>query len=249
MSVIERDQTGIRANGLTKSYGSVQAVRGIDLLIAPGETVALLGPNGAGKTTTIDMMLGLTRPDAGEVAVFGVPPATAVRSGWVGGMLQIGSLPDHLRVRELVSLVASYYPHPLRVDDVLALTGSATSRSAGRGSYPVGKPSGALCRTALVANSRSLGPRRADRGHRRRGPHRVLAGHAGGRRAKGKTIVFATHYLEEADAFADRIVLMARGRIVADGSRPPRSRRRSAPERSGRRCRASTSSRCAPCRV
>ena len=107
------DAAGIRVVGLTKSYDSVQAVRGIDLEIAPGETVALLGPNGAGKTTTIDMILGLRRPDAGAITVCGLPPASAVRLGLVGGMLQTGSLPDFLRVRELVSLVASYYPHPL----------------------------------------------------------------------------------------------------------------------------------------
>ena len=116
---------GITATGLWRSYGSVQAVRGIDLAMAPGETVALLGPNGAGKTTTIDMILGLRRADGGTVSVFGASPREAVRSGWVGGMLQIGSLPDQLRVRELVTLVASYYPRPLAVDEVLRQTGTA----------------------------------------------------------------------------------------------------------------------------
>ena len=89
---------GILLSGLSKSYGPVRAVRSIDLAIAAGETVALLGPNGAGKTTTIDMMLGLTRPDAGTVSVFGRTPAAAVRAGWVGGMLQTGSLLEHLKV-------------------------------------------------------------------------------------------------------------------------------------------------------
>ena len=115
---------GIVLSGLSKSYGPVRAVRSVDLTIAAGETVALLGPNGAGKTTTIDMMLGLTRPDAGTVSVFGRPPEAAVRAGWVGGMLQTGSLLEHLKVRELVSLMASYYPHPLDVADVLRLTGA-----------------------------------------------------------------------------------------------------------------------------
>jgi ABC-2 type transport system ATP-binding protein len=103
---------------LSKSYGEVRAVRSIDLAIAPGETVALLGPNGAGKTTTIDMVLGLARPDTGMVSVFGKPPTAAVRAGWVGGMLQTGSPLEHLKVRELVALMASYYPHPLPVADV-----------------------------------------------------------------------------------------------------------------------------------
>jgi ABC-2 type transport system ATP-binding protein len=219
MSVIERDQghqTGIRAHGLTKSYGSVQAVRGIDIVIAPGETVALLGPNGAGKTTTIDMVLGLTRPDAGGVAVFGVPPATAVRSGWVGGMLQVGSLPDHLRVRELLSLVASYYPHPLRVDDVLALTGLGDVAERWTRKLSGGQAQRVRFGTALVSNSDLLLLDEPTAGIDVGGRHEfweVMRGVA----AEGKTVVFATHYLEEADAFADRIVLIARGCIIADG--------------------------------
>jgi ABC-2 type transport system ATP-binding protein len=112
---------GVVLSRLSKSYGEVRAVASIDLAIAPGETVALLGPNGAGKTTTIDMVLGLARPDAGTVSVFGKPPAAAVRAGWVGGMLQTGSPLEHLKVRELVALMASYYPHPLLVADVLRL--------------------------------------------------------------------------------------------------------------------------------
>ncbi|HTX01308.1 MAG TPA: ABC transporter ATP-binding protein [Acidimicrobiales bacterium] len=208
--------SGIRAIGLTKSYGPVTAVRGIDLVIAPGETVALLGPNGAGKTTTIDMLLGLRRPDAGEVLVFGVPPATAVRSGWVGGMLQMGSLPDSLRVRELLSLVASYYPHPLAVDDVLSLTGLGDLCERFTTKLSGGQAQRVRFAAALVANADLLLLDEPTAGIDVEGRHdfwevmrRVAAG--------GTTVLFATHYLEEADAFADRIVLIARGRIVADG--------------------------------
>src|SRR6201996_5899068 len=119
--------TGVHVQGLTKTYrgpgGPVPAVRGIDLSIAPGETVALLGPNGAGKSTTIDMLLGLTRPDAGSVTVFGQTPREAVDAGGVGGMLQVGALIRDLRVRELITVMASLYPDPLDVDEVIALTG------------------------------------------------------------------------------------------------------------------------------
>src|SRR3984957_5987878 len=93
---------GIVLSRLSKSYGAVRAVRSIDLVIAPGETVALLGPNGAGKSTTIDIVLGLTRPDSGEVSLFGLPPSEAVAAGIVGGMLQTGSLFQNLRVREVI---------------------------------------------------------------------------------------------------------------------------------------------------
>src|ERR1700749_418053 len=98
---------GSQLRGLVKSYGEVRAVRGIDVSIAAGETVALLGPNGAGKSRTIDMMLGLTRPDAGSVTLFGRSPREAVAAGAVGAMLQTGALIRDLSVRELISMVAS----------------------------------------------------------------------------------------------------------------------------------------------
>src|SRR5579863_10227103 len=98
---------GIRLSRVSKSYGNVKAVDGLDLLIEPGQTMALLGPNGAGKSTTIDMMLGLVRPDAGTVTLFGTSPAQAVKAGRVSGMLQSGSPIGYLSVRELVTMVAS----------------------------------------------------------------------------------------------------------------------------------------------
>jgi ABC-2 type transport system ATP-binding protein len=120
----------IVVSNLSKSYGEVHAVRPIGLVIAAGETVALLGPNGAGKTTTFEMMLGLTRPDSGSVSGFGMSPAQAVKAGVVGGMLQTGAPLDYLRVRELVRMMASYYPRPLAVEEVPRLTG--TDELAGR---------------------------------------------------------------------------------------------------------------------
>src|SRR5215468_8234840 len=110
MTSATASQGGIVLARLSKSYGAVRAVRSIDLLIAPGETVALLGPNGAGKTTTIDMVLGLTRPDSGSVTLFGMSPPHAVAAGVVAGMLQTGPLLEQPTVRELVTMVASLYP-------------------------------------------------------------------------------------------------------------------------------------------
>ena len=116
---------GIEITGLSKSYGPIEAVREIDVSVAPGETVALLGPNGAGKSTTIDMLLGLLEPDAGSISVFGSPPTAAVDRGAVGAMLQTGALLRDLTGRELVSMMAGLYPDPLTVADVLELAGIA----------------------------------------------------------------------------------------------------------------------------
>jgi ABC-2 type transport system ATP-binding protein len=207
---------GVVLAGLKKSYGAVEAVRGVDVTIAPGETVAILGPNGAGKSTTIDMMLGLARPDAGRVAVFGLRPADAVSSGRVGGMLQIGSLLEYLSVRELVEVIASLYPSPLGVDEVLAATGTAGFASQRTTTLSGGQTQRVRFALALVGNPDLLvldEPTAALDVEARRDFWSAMRSVA----SRGKTVVFATHNLEEADAYADRIVLMARGRIIADG--------------------------------
>jgi ABC-2 type transport system ATP-binding protein len=209
---------GIQLRGLTKSYATVHAVRSINVSIEPGETLALLGPNGAGKSTTIDMMLGLTRPDSGSVSLFGYSPHQAVDAGLVGGMLQTGSLLDYLSVRELVTMVASLYPHPLKVDDVLDMTGTSDFADRRTSKLSGGQTQRVRVAIALVADPELLvldEPTAALDVEGRRDFWRSMRAVAAG----GKTIVFATHYLEEADAYADRIILMAHGRIVADG--PP----------------------------
>jgi ABC-2 type transport system ATP-binding protein len=209
---------GIVLSGLCKSYGEVRAVRSIDLAIAAGETVALLGPNGAGKTTTVDMMVGLTRPDRGTVSVFGRPPAEAVRAGWIGGMMQTGSPPDLLRVRELVALMASYYPHPLDIGEVLRLTGTAEFAERWTTRLSGGQTQRVRFAAALVGDPDLLVLDEPTAGIDVQGRHEFWEAMRGVAE-RGKTVVFATHYLEEADAYADRIVLIARGQIVADG--PP----------------------------
>jgi ABC-2 type transport system ATP-binding protein len=208
---------GIVLEQLTKSYGDVRAVREIDLLLAAGETVALLGPNGAGKSTTIDMILGLTRPDGGSVALFGMTPAEAVTAGIVGGMLQTGSLIPYLQVRELVTMVASLYPRALPVDHVLDLTGSAAFADQATNALSGGQTQRVRFAIALVANPDLLvldEPTAALDVEGRRDFWAAMRKVA----SQGTTVIFATHYLEEADQFADRIVLMAQGRIVADGA-------------------------------
>ena len=211
---------GVQLSGLTKSFrspqGRVHAVRGVDVSIAPGETVALLGPNGAGKSTTIDMLLGLLPPDAGTVTLFGMTPDKAIAAGAVGAMLQTGGLIQDLSVRELLTMMASFYPNPLPVDEVVALTkiddlvGRKTTKLSG------GQTQRLRFALALVSNPDLLvldEPTVALDVEARREFWLTMREFA----SRGKTVVFATHYLEEADAYADRIILMARGVVVADG--------------------------------
>ncbi len=212
--------SGIHIEGLKKTYrapgGPVPAVRGIDVSIAAGETVALLGPNGAGKSTTIDMLLGLTQPDAGKVTVFGKAPREAVDAGLVGGMLQNGALIRDLTVRELLAVMASLYPDPLEIDEVIALTGLRGAASQRTHKLSGGQTQRVRFAIALVANPLLLvldEPTVAMDVEGRRDFWRTMRDYA----ARGKTVLFATHYLEEADANADRAVMMAQGRIVADG--------------------------------
>jgi ABC-2 type transport system ATP-binding protein len=215
-------QSGIRLAGLVKTFkspqGPVQAVRGVDITIAPGETLALLGPNGAGKSTTIDMLLGLTQPDAGTVSLFGGTPEEAIADGRVGAMLQAGGLLRELSVRELIAMMASLYPRPLDVDEVLDLTGLTGTAQQRTEKLSGGQAQRVRFAVALVSNPDLLVLDEPTVAMDVEGRHAFWATMREFA-SRGKTIVFATHYLEEADDFADRVVLMARGRIVADG--PP----------------------------
>jgi ABC-2 type transport system ATP-binding protein len=213
---------GIQATGLVKSYknphGVVHAVRGVDLAIAPGQTVALLGPNGAGKSTTIDMLLGLADPDAGTVSVMGRSPAEAVGAGLIGAMLQNGALIRDLTVRELIGMVASLYPRAMTVEKVLERVGIADVADRKTQKLSGGQTQRVRFAVALVAEPELLvldEPTVAMDVEARHAFWSSMRAFA----AAGRTVIFATHYLEEADDNADRIILMAQGRIVADG--PP----------------------------
>ena len=209
---------GIELHDLAKSYGPIEAVRGIDVAIEPGETVALLGPNGAGKSTTIDMLLGLTQPDHGTVQIFGAPPQAAISRGAVGAMLQTGALIRDLYVRELITMVASLYPEPLAVDETIELTGIGDIRNQLTQKLSGGQTQRVRFAIALVTNPDLLvldEPTVAMDVESRHAFWATMREFA----SRGKTVLFATHYLEEADDFADRVVLMAAGRVVADG--PP----------------------------
>jgi ABC-2 type transport system ATP-binding protein len=207
----------VRITRLVKSYGSTRAVDGVDLEIQPGETVALLGPNGAGKSTTIGLLLGLLTPDQGTIEVGGMPPRRAVAAGHIGAMLQESGMMPGVRVGELLRFVRSLYPQPLSLDDLVEAAGlegllhRRADRLSGGQAQRVrfamgiaGDPSVVVLDEPTAAMD--VEARRAFWERMRR-----LS-------AAGRTILFATHYLEEADAAADRIVVIARGRPVADGT-------------------------------
>jgi ABC-2 type transport system ATP-binding protein len=203
--------------GLHKHYGDVRAVDGIDLVIAPGEVVALLGPNGAGKSTTVDMLIGLTRPDAGEVRVFGKEPVRAVAEGAIGAMLQNGTLLDDATVEETVGMIASLHRKPMPVAEALRRAGVDDLENRRCTKLSGGQKQRVRFAVALVSNPDLLvldEPTAAmDVGTRREfwGSMREFTD-------AGRTVLFATHYLDEAEEFADRVILMRAGRVVADGS-------------------------------
>jgi ABC-2 type transport system ATP-binding protein len=207
--------------GAAKSFrtprGPVHAVRGIDVSIALGETVALLGPNGAGKSTSIEMLLGLTRPDRGSVSVLGRQPREAVDDGVVGAMLQTGMLLRGVSVRELVALLASLYPKPLVPDEVLELAGISAIADRRTHKLSGGQAQRVRYALALVPDPSLLVLDEPTVGmdvESRRAFWDSMRAFA----ARRKTVIFATHYLDEADAHADRVVLTAHGRVVADGA-------------------------------
>jgi ABC-2 type transport system ATP-binding protein len=210
----------VEFRGTVKSYRAsgtvVHAVRGVDMSIAVGETVALLGPNGAGKSTTIDMLLGLSAPDAGSVSLMGGPPQDAVARGKVGAMLQSGALIRDVTPRELLTMMASLHRAPLAVGDALELTGLTEIADRRTQKLSGGQAQRVRFALALVADPAVLVLDEPTVGmdvEARRGFWASVRGFA----ARGKTVIFATHYLEEADAYADRVILMTHGRVVADG--------------------------------
>lgn len=201
--------------GVTKTYGTVTALDHVDFRVGVGESVAMLGPNGAGKSTAVDIMLGLRHPGSGIVRVLGGSPAQAVATGRVAGMPQIGGLPTHARVREVVDLVRRLYSSGRDLAALLATT--ALTDLAGRRVERLSGGQAQRVRLALaLAGSPDLlfldEPTVALDVESRRRFWSVVRRVA----ETGTSVVFATHHLDEADANADRIVVLSGGRVVAD---------------------------------
>ncbi len=203
--------------GVRKHFGDVQAVRGIDLRIEPGEIVAFLGPNGAGKTTTIDMMLGLSVPSAGTIHVYGLDPLDAVRQGLVSAVMQSGGLLKDLTVAETVAYTAHLFVSARPVEEVIERAGISSIADRLVAKCSGGEQQRLRFAMALLPDPDLLlldEPTQGMDVEGRRAFWRAIRHDA----EAGRTIVFATHYLDEADAYADRVVLIRQGEIVADGS-------------------------------
>ncbi|MDX3753979.1 ATP-binding cassette domain-containing protein [Streptomyces mirabilis] len=210
-------ERAVSFTGAVKAFGAVRAVDGVDLEIGRGETVALLGRNGAGKSTTISLLLGLNEPDEGTVALFGGPPEAAVRAGRVGAMLQETRPVPRVTVRELVSFVAGRYPAPLPVADALELAGIGDLAGRRVDRLSGGQAQRVRFAVALAGNPDLIvldEPTAALDVEARRAFWDSMRSYA----RRGHTVLFSTHYLEEADAHADRILVIDHGRLVADGT-------------------------------
>jgi len=202
---------------VSKSYGRVRAVNGLDLVLRPGETVALLGPNGAGKSSSLDLLLGLREPDQGSVSLFGGTPRAAVEAGRVGAMLQSGGLMGDVKVRELVKFACDVHPRGHRVDEVLRNAG--ITEIADR---KVDKLSGGQeqrVRFALaIAGANDLIVLDEPTTGMDVSVRRQFWASMRAQADAGRTVLFATHYLEEADSIADRVLVLHKGRLIADGT-------------------------------
>ncbi len=207
----------ITATGLTKRYGTLTAVDALHLEVPQGQILAFLGPNGAGKSTTTEMILGLVRPDSGSVRVFGAPPDTAIRRGDVGAMLQNGALLGDTNVAGVLRTLHGIHAHPRPLDEVIE---RAELRDVLK--TPTGKLSGGQAQRVRFAMAIMGSPRLLILDEPTVGMDVALRRRFWAQMddiaARGCTVVFATHYLDEADSVAERIVVINDGRLVADGT-------------------------------
>lgn len=203
--------------GVTKRFGNIAALDKFDLEVRPGEMLAVLGPNGAGKSTAISLLLGLRQPDKGTARLFGLPPLQIEARHRVGVMMQEAALPAELRVREHIELIASYYPDPLPTEEVLDRTNLAKLADRPYGKLSAGQKRQvqfgvALCGrpSLLFLDEPTVGLDIQARTIMWASLRQLVH--------EGCAIVLTTHYLEEAEALADRVVVIAKGKNVASGT-------------------------------
>lgn len=204
-------------SGVSKSYGEVKALRNVDFSVRAGELVALLGPNGAGKTTAVKLLLGLQIPTTGTVTVFGGNPVHPQVRMRTGAMLQIGKVPETLRVREHISLFSSYYRKPLPIAESLAVAGLESIKDRMFGELSGGQKQRVLFALAVCGDPDILFLDEPTVGldvESRRGLWEQIRNMV----SRGKTVLLTTHYLQEADSLADRVVVINQGAIIVEGT-------------------------------
>src|SRR5271156_2247344 len=203
--------------GVSKNYGEVRALRNVNFTVGAGQVVALLGPNGAGKTTAVKLLLGLIQPNFGKPRVFGGDPTNPQNRMRTGAMLQVGKVPETLRVREHIDLFSTYYPNPMPLEEVLAAAGLEKLRDRKFGDLSGGQRQRTLFALSICGNPDLLFLDEPTVGldvEARRALWEEI------RRLveRGKTVLLTTHYLEEADSLADRIAVINQGEIIAEGT-------------------------------
>jgi ABC-2 type transport system ATP-binding protein len=210
-------QIPARLSRVTKRYGAITALNDIDVALQPGETLALLGPNGAGKTTAIRALLGIIAPDSGTAALFGKSPRRAANRTRVGAMLQVSGVPATLTVGEHIRLFSSYYPHPLPIADTVAIAGLRGLENRLYGQLSGGQKQRVAFALAICGDPDALvldEPTTALDVESRLALWAQIRGYV----ARGRSVLLTTHDLAEADALANRIMVLFGGKIVAEGS-------------------------------
>ena len=204
-------------DGVTKDYGEIKALTGVSLTVRAGQLVALLGPNGAGKTTAVKLLLGLMPPSSGNVRVFGQDPTQPENRARTGAMLQVGRVPETLRVREHIDLFSSYYPSPMPMQEVLLAAGLSGLAERKFADLSGGQRQRVLFALAICGNPDLLFLDEPTAGLDVEA-RRMVWEQVRRQVDEGRTVLLTTHYLEEADALADRIVMIHKGGIVAEGT-------------------------------
>ena len=202
---------------VNKNYGSVRALNGVDFRVRAGEVVALLGPNGAGKTTAVKLLLGLLQPNAGKVRVFGGDPTNPENRMRTGAMLQVGRVPETLRVREHIDLFSSYYEKPMTLLEVLSIAGLEKLKDRKFSDLSGGQKQRVLFALAVCGDPDLLFLDEPTVGLDVEA-RRMLWEEIRQLVRRGKTVLLTTHYLQEADALADRVAVINKGEIIAEGT-------------------------------
>jgi ABC-2 type transport system ATP-binding protein len=215
--VVHSNLTVASLEGVNKNYGDIRALRGVNFSVRAGEVVALLGPNGAGKTTAVKLLLGLLQPNSGRARVFGGDPTNPENRMRTGAMLQVGRVPETLRVREHIDLFSSYYPKPMPPAEVLAAAGLEKVSDRKFGDLSGGQRQRVLFALAICGDPDLLFLDEPTVGLDVEA-RRMLWDEIRRMIVRGKTVLLTTHYLQEADALADRVAVINQGEIIAQGT-------------------------------